>query len=195
MLRQRPHRPGKLKPWTMAVYMIADGINGSSALDASAEQAQDDIKAALAAAGANGTVNVAMQMDFKETPGTRRLIVHRHRDWIRSRPRRGSGRSARARAVFSLGAQRVSGRALRRALLGAQQRTGWVVFRAVAARRPASRSDASRAGLRVRALNADTRQARRYRAVQGLLDVDARGGMRAEGRREVHGLLAIDGSR
>jgi hypothetical protein len=82
MLRQRPHRPEKLKPWTLAVYMIADGINGSSALDASAEQAQDDIKTALAAAGANGTVNVAMQMDFKETPGTRRLIVHRHRDWI-----------------------------------------------------------------------------------------------------------------
>jgi hypothetical protein len=66
----------------VAVYMIADGIGGSSALDASAEQAQDDIKIALAAAGADGTVNVAMQMDFKETPGTRRLIVHRHRNWI-----------------------------------------------------------------------------------------------------------------
>jgi hypothetical protein len=66
----------------MAVYMIADGMNGSSALDASAEQAKDEIETALAAAGANATVNVAMQMDFKETPGTHRLILHRHRDWI-----------------------------------------------------------------------------------------------------------------
>jgi hypothetical protein len=63
--------------------MIADGLGGSSALDASAEHAKDEIKTALAAAGANSRVNVAMQMDFKETPGTRRLIVHRHRDWIR----------------------------------------------------------------------------------------------------------------
>jgi Clostripain family len=84
MARQRPLRAKKLKPWTVAVYMIADGINGSSALDASAEQAQDDIKAALAAAGANGKVNVAMQMDFKETQGTHRLILHRHRDWNRT---------------------------------------------------------------------------------------------------------------
>jgi hypothetical protein len=83
MARQRARRPRKLKPWTVAVYMIADGMNGSSALDASAEQAKDDIKTALAAAGANDTVNVAMQMDFKETPGTHRLILHRHRDWIR----------------------------------------------------------------------------------------------------------------
>jgi hypothetical protein len=62
--------------------MIADGINGSSALDASAERAKNDIKAALAAAGAYATVNVAMQMDFKETPKTtQRLIVHRDKDW------------------------------------------------------------------------------------------------------------------
>jgi Clostripain family len=77
-------RPAKLKPWTVAVYMIADGMNGSSALDASAERAKDEIRAALAAAGANRRVNVAMQMDFKETPGTHRLILHRHRAWVRS---------------------------------------------------------------------------------------------------------------
>jgi hypothetical protein len=84
MPRRQPFQSRKLKPWTVAVYMIADGLNGNSALDASAEKAKDEIKTALAAAGANGTVNVALQMDFKETPGTHRLILHRHRDWIRS---------------------------------------------------------------------------------------------------------------
>src|ERR1700686_871148 len=82
--RPGPGRPKRLKPWTVAVYMIADGINGSSALDASAEQAKDEIKSALAAAGANGKIDVAMQMDFKETLGTHRLILHRHRDWNRT---------------------------------------------------------------------------------------------------------------
>jgi Clostripain family len=92
MPQERPRPPKRLKPWTVAVYMIADSINGSSALDASAEQAQDDIKTALAAAGANATVNVAMQMDFKETPKTtQRLIVHRHKDWTESGRHKAAG--------------------------------------------------------------------------------------------------------
>jgi Clostripain family len=81
--------------------MIADGINGSSALDASAERAKDDIKAALAAAGANATVNVAMQMDFKETPKTtQRLIVHRHKDWTQIGRHREAGDPRVLKAFF-----------------------------------------------------------------------------------------------
>jgi hypothetical protein len=72
--RQKQPKP---KPWTVAIYMIADGIQGNSDLDELAEQAKDQIKEALIAAGVGDEVDVAIQMDFKETKGTRRIILNR----------------------------------------------------------------------------------------------------------------------
>jgi hypothetical protein len=57
--------------------MIADGIQGTSDLDALAEEAKAQIKEALIASGVSDDVDVAIQMDFKETQGTRRIILNR----------------------------------------------------------------------------------------------------------------------
>jgi hypothetical protein len=57
--------------------MIADGIQGNSDLDALAQEAKAQIKEALIAAGVSDDVDVAIQMDFKETTGTRRIILNR----------------------------------------------------------------------------------------------------------------------
>jgi cysteine peptidase C11 family protein len=67
------------KPWTVAIYMVADGIQGNSNLDESANEARDQIKEALIAAGVGDDVDVAIQMDFKETNGTRRIILNRRK--------------------------------------------------------------------------------------------------------------------
>ena len=61
----------------MAIYMIADGIQGTSELDQLAEDARNQIKAALISAGVSDDVHVAIQTDFKETKGTRRTILNR----------------------------------------------------------------------------------------------------------------------
>jgi hypothetical protein len=59
--------------------MVADGIQGNSELDDLANQTTDQIKDALIAAGVSDDVDVAIQMDFKETTGTRRLILNRQK--------------------------------------------------------------------------------------------------------------------
>ncbi len=61
--------------------MIADGKGGSSALDATAMETKKEIERALRASGAGRRVHVAIQMDFKTTPGTSRVIVGREKDW------------------------------------------------------------------------------------------------------------------
>jgi hypothetical protein len=86
MSKRRPGQRRTLKPWTVAVYMIADGLGGKSdgKLDDSARAAKDEIEAALASARAAGSVNVAIQLDFKTTRGTERAIAGGH-DWISHR--------------------------------------------------------------------------------------------------------------
>ena len=71
-----------LKPWTLAVYMVADGLAGNSSLDILAETTKDAILNAQAAAGAEDRVHVAIQMDFKRSSGTRRLVARPGTDWI-----------------------------------------------------------------------------------------------------------------
>jgi hypothetical protein len=63
----------------VAIYMVADGLQGTSELDELANEAKDEIKDALIAAGVGDEVNVAIQMDFKETTGTRRIILNRRK--------------------------------------------------------------------------------------------------------------------
>jgi Clostripain family len=77
MPRQKSSRRKTPKLWTVAIYMIADGIQGNSHLDALANEAKTQIKKALIAAGVGRDVDVAIQMDFKETQGTRRIILNR----------------------------------------------------------------------------------------------------------------------
>ncbi|MEO8260156.1 MAG: clostripain-related cysteine peptidase [Acidobacteriota bacterium] len=77
MPRQEASRPNQSKPWTVAVYMIADGLQGSHSLDAMANAAKKQIADAFAAAGVADDVDVAIQMDFTERPGTRRFILNR----------------------------------------------------------------------------------------------------------------------
>ena len=72
------------KPWTLAVYMIADGVKADTRLDQLAETTKDEIIGALEAAGASDRVNVAIQMDFKKTDGTRRIVARPGADWVRT---------------------------------------------------------------------------------------------------------------
>ena len=72
--------------------MIADGSQGDSDLDALAQQAKDQIKEALTAAGVSDDVDVAIQIDFKDTPGTRRIILNRKAIQVRREANAGDPR-------------------------------------------------------------------------------------------------------